>query len=40
LTFDLQTRPSEGRNMPFVCIWHKSVQRFLRYYIHKQKPTD
>jgi len=39
LTFDLdlQTRPSEGRNTSSVWIWRKSVQRFPRYFIHKQK---
>jgi len=38
-TFDLdiQTRPSEGPNMSSVWIWRKSVQRFPRYFIHKQK---
>jgi len=37
LTFDLQTRPSEGPNTSFVWIWRKSVQQFRRYFIHKQK---
>ena len=39
LTFDLdlQTRPSEGPNTSSVWIWRKSVQRFPRYFIHKQK---
>jgi len=35
--FDLQTRPSEGPNTSLVWIWRKSVQRFRRYFIHKQK---
>jgi len=34
---DLQTRPSEGPNTSSVWIWCKSVQRFPRYLIHKQK---
>jgi len=39
LTFDrdLQTRPSEGSNTSSVWIWRKSVHRFSRYFIHKQK---
>jgi len=39
LTFDLdlQTRPSEGPNTSALWIWRKSVQRFPRYLIHKQK---
>ena len=38
LTFDLdvQTCLSEGPNTFPPWIWHKSVQRFLRYLIHKQ----
>ena len=45
LTFDLdlQTRPSEDqiRLPPCESVWCKSVQRFPRYFIHKQKPqTD
>jgi len=42
LTFDLdlQTRPSQGPNTSSVWSWPKSVQRFPRYFIHKQKPTD
>jgi len=31
LTFDLQTRPSEGPNMCPVWIWCRSVQQFPRY---------
>jgi len=40
-TFDLhlQTHPSEGSNV-FVWFWRKSVQRFPRYFICKQKTTD
>jgi len=34
---DLQTRPGEGPNTSSVWIWRKSVQRFRRYFIHKQK---
>ena len=39
LTFDLdiQTRPSEGPNPSSLWISRKSVQRFPRYLIHKQK---
>jgi len=39
LTFnlDIQTRPSEGTNMPSMWIWRKSVQWFPRYFIHKQR---
>jgi len=39
LTFDLdlQTRPSEGPNTSCVRIWCKSVLRFWKYFIHKQK---
>jgi len=37
LTFDLQTRLSEGPSS--VWIWRKSLQRFPRYYIHKQKKS-
>ena len=39
LTFDtdLQTRLSEGPNTSSLWIWHKSVQWFRRYFIHKQK---
>ena len=39
LTFDLdlQTHPSEGPNTSRLWIWRKSVQRFRRYFIHKQK---
>jgi len=42
LTFDLdiQTRPSEGPNTSSLWIWHKSVQRFQRYLIHKQKMNE
>jgi len=43
LTFDLdlQTHPSEESNTSSVWIWRKSVQQFLRYLTHKQKPqTD
>jgi len=42
LTFDidLQTHPSERPNTFFTWIWRKSVQRFPRYFIHKQKTTD
>jgi len=42
LTFDLafQTRQSKGPSMSSVWIWHKSVQHFTRYFIHKQKTTD
>jgi len=43
LTFDLdiQTRPIEGSNTSSVWIWRKSIQRFQRYFVHKQKPrTD
>ena len=40
LTFDIQTRPSEGPNISSVNL----VQIFsavpLRYFIHKQKNTD
>ena len=41
LTFDLDihTRPSEGPSTSSVWIWHKSVQRFPRYFIHKQKSS-
>jgi len=34
---DLQTRPSKGSNTSAVWIWHKFVQWFPRYVIHKQK---
>jgi len=34
---DLQTCPSEGPDTSSVWIWLESVQRFLRYFIHKQK---
>jgi len=39
LTFDLdlQTRLSEGPNTSFGWKQRKSVQRFPRYFIHKQK---
>ena len=39
LTFglDLQTRPSEGPYTSSMWIWCKSVQRFPRYFTHKQK---
>jgi len=39
LTFDLdiQTRPSEGPNTSNLWISRKSVQRFPRYVMHKQK---
>jgi len=39
LTFDLdiQTGPSEGPNTSSLWIWHKSVQWFPRYFIHKQR---
>jgi len=39
LTFDLgiQALLSEGPNTSVVWIWRKSVQPFLRYFIHKQK---
>jgi len=37
LIFDLQTSPSERPNTSSVWIWHKSVQQFRRYFIHKQK---
>jgi len=39
LTFvlDIQTRPSDGPNTSSLWIWHKSVQRFPRYFIHKRK---
>jgi len=42
LTFDLdlQTRPIDGPNTSSLWIWRKSVQRFPRYFIHKQKNTD
>jgi len=33
----LQTRLSEGANTSSLQIWCKSVQRFPRYFIHKQK---
>jgi len=41
VTFDLdiQTRPSDGPNTSSLWIWRKSVQRFPRYFIHKQKAT-
>jgi len=31
---DLQTRSTKGPNVSSICIWHKSVQRFQRYFIH------
>jgi len=37
LTFDFQTCPSKGPNTYSMCIWHKSVQQFRRYLVHKQK---
>ena len=39
LTFDLalQAPQSEGSNTSSMWIWRKSVQRFPRYFIHKQK---
>jgi len=37
LDLDIQTRPSKGPNTSFVWLWRKSVQRFRRYLIHKQK---
>jgi len=42
LTFDLdlQTRPSEGPNTSSVWILRKSVQRFPKYFTHKQNTTD
>jgi len=43
LTYDLerQTHPSKRSNMSSVWIWRKSSQRFLRYFMYKQKPqTD
>jgi len=42
LTFDLdiQTHPSEGPNTSSLWIWRKCVQRFPRYFIHKQTVTD
>jgi len=38
LTFDLhiQTIPGEGPNKSSMRIWRKSVQQFLRHFIHKQ----
>ena len=42
LTFDLdvQTCPSEGPNTSCVWTWRKCVQRFSRYFMHKQNVTD
>jgi len=44
LTFDfdidIETRPSEKPNTSFVWIWSKSVQRFSRYFIHKQNKSQ
>ena len=44
LTLDLWPWPSNsserGTNTSFAWIWHKSVQLFPRYFIHKQKTTD
>ena len=42
LTFvlDLQTRPSDWPNTSSMWIWRKSVHRFPRYFIHKQKNAD
>jgi len=37
IDLDLQTHPNEGPNTFSVWIWHKSVLRFPRYFIHKQK---
>ena len=37
---DLQTCPNEGPNSSSIWIWCKSVQRFQRYFICKQKTTD
>jgi len=34
--FDIQTHPPEGPNTSSLWIWHKSVQRFWRYFTHKQ----
>jgi len=34
---DPQTHPSEEPNTSSMWMWHKSVQRFRRYFIHKQK---
>jgi len=38
LTFDLDipTSPSERPNTSSMWIWHKSIQQFPRYFIHKQ----
>ena len=40
LYLDFQTRPSEAPNTSSVWIRCKSVQRFPRYFIHKQKVTN
>jgi len=37
LDIDIQTHPREGPNMSSQSILYKSVQRFLEYFIHKQK---
>jgi len=34
---DLETRPCEGPNTSSLRNWSKSIQRFPRYFIHKQK---
>jgi len=36
LDLDLQSHPNEGPNTSSLWIWHKSIQRFTRYFIHKQ----
>jgi len=40
IDLDLQTRPIEGQNASSLWTWRKSVQRFPRYYIHKQKKSQ
>ena len=37
IDLDIQTRPSEGSNTSSVWIWRKSIRRFSRYFIRKQK---
>jgi len=37
MDLDLETHPRDGPNTSSLWICHKSVQRFPRYFMHKQK---
>jgi len=39
LDLDIQTPPSKGSNTSSLWIWHKYIQRFQGYLIHKQQKT-